>query len=110
MLVVRNRAGCAERDREILCVFFEATNKAKAGQIAAEYSRGTYCRRDEYEIRQDGWKVEDGRVSSQPMAEWYGVTTNAEGRVIGLNLNSKHLASKRRSDIISDLAQQPHSK
>jgi len=44
------------------------------------------------------------------MSEWYGVTTNEEGRVIGLNLDLNDLAGKRRYDAIPELAQQPHSK
>ncbi|CAN0530280.1 unnamed protein product, partial [Laminaria digitata] len=69
-----NRAGTVSRDREILCVLFHATNEAKAGQ------------------RVHGWKVKDGWISSRPMAEWHGVTTNVEGRVIGLNLKNNYLA------------------
>ena len=79
-------------------------NKAKAGQVVVDYLE------NDMEILQDGWKVTDGWGSSQPMAEWYGVTTNAEGRVIGLNLDSNDLAGKRRYDAIPELAQQPHSK
>ena len=69
-------------------------NKAKAGQVVVDYLE------NDMEILQDGWKVTDGWGSSQPMAEWYGVTTNAEGRVIGLNLDSNDLAGKRRYDAI----------
>ncbi|CAN0188219.1 unnamed protein product, partial [Laminaria digitata] len=83
-----NRAGTVSRDREILCVLFDATNKAKAGQRAP----GTWPSLEDEEIREDGWKVKDGWKSSHPMAEWHGVTTNAEGRVIGLNLEKNYLA------------------
>ncbi|CAN0520048.1 unnamed protein product, partial [Laminaria digitata] len=47
----------------------------------------------------DGWKVKDGWKSSQPMADWHGVTTNVEGRVIGLNLEQNHLAGMIQHDI-----------
>ncbi|CAN0522898.1 unnamed protein product, partial [Laminaria digitata] len=80
-----NRAGTVSRDREILCVLFHATNEAKAGERAPT-GRGME------EIRLDGWKVKDGWKSSQPMADWHGVTTNVEGRVIGLNLMGNYLA------------------
>ncbi|CAN0480649.1 unnamed protein product, partial [Laminaria digitata] len=83
-----NRAGTVSRDREILCVLFDATNKAKAGQSAHQ----TPPNWEPEEIREDGWKVKDGWKSSHPMAEWHGVTTNAEGRVIGLNLEKNYLA------------------
>jgi len=79
--------------------------KAKAGQRVPE-NYGT----NRKEILQDGWKVTDGWGSSKPMSEWYGVTTNEEGRVIGLNLDLNDLAGKRRYDAIPELAQQPHSK
>ncbi|CAN0307461.1 unnamed protein product, partial [Laminaria digitata] len=78
--------GTVSRDREILCVLFHATNEAKAGQTA-------YMGEGKWEeIRLDGWKVKDGWISSQPMAEWHGVATNVEGRVIGLNLKGNYLA------------------
>ncbi|CAN0508358.1 unnamed protein product, partial [Laminaria digitata] len=51
------------------------------------------------EIREDGWKVKDGWISSQPMAEWHGVATNVEGRVIGLNLKGNYLAGMIQHDI-----------
>ena len=43
-------------------------------------------------IHLDGWKCKDGCGSSQPMAAWHGVATNAEGRVIGLELDGNRLA------------------
>ncbi|CAN0446158.1 unnamed protein product, partial [Laminaria digitata] len=87
-----NRAGTVSRDREILCVLFHATNEAKAGP--AEYIGEAW-----EEIREDGWKVKNGWISSQPMAEWHGVTTNVEGRVIGLNLEKNFLAGMIQHDI-----------
>ncbi|CAM9880125.1 unnamed protein product, partial [Laminaria digitata] len=90
-----NRAGTVSRDREILCVLFDATNKAKAGQSAP----GTKSRW-QYQIREDGWKFKDGWKSSHPMAEWQGVTTNVEGRVIGLNLMNNYLTGMIQHDII----------
>ena len=84
-------------------MFFGATNKAKAGQRAAW---GVARRR---EIRQDGWRRKDGWLSSKPMAEWHGVTANAEGRVIGLDLGGNDLAGKRRYDMISYRRSWPNS-
>ncbi|CAN0420480.1 unnamed protein product, partial [Laminaria digitata] len=81
-----NRAGTVSRDREILCVLFHATNEAKAGQKALMPNG------EDEEILEDGWKFKDGWKSSHPMAEWHGVTTNAEGRVVGLNLEGNYLA------------------
>ncbi|CAN0459403.1 unnamed protein product, partial [Laminaria digitata] len=46
------------------------------------------------------WKVKDGWKSSQPMADWHGVTTNVEGRVIGLNLENNYLAGMIQHYII----------
>ncbi|CAM9892920.1 unnamed protein product, partial [Laminaria digitata] len=89
-----NRAGTVSRDREILCVLFHATNEAKAGQ-RAPIGWGKV-----EEIREDGWKVKDGWISSRPMAEWQGVTTNVEGRVIGLNLKENYLTGMIQHDII----------
>ncbi|CAN0345150.1 unnamed protein product, partial [Laminaria digitata] len=90
-----NRAGSVSRDREILCVLFHATNEAKAGRKVPR----TPPNWEHEEIREDGWKVKDGWKSSQPMAEWHGVTTNAEGRVIGLNLEKNYLAGMIHHDI-----------
>ncbi|CAN0569717.1 unnamed protein product, partial [Laminaria digitata] len=90
-----NRAGTVSRDREILCVLFDATNKAKAG----ERGHWTPSNPEGEKIREDGWKVKDGWKSSHPMAEWHGVTTNVEGRVIGLNLEKNHLAGMIQHDI-----------
>ena len=75
--------------------------KAKAGQRVPE-NYGTN--------RKEILQVTDGWRSSKPLSEWYGVTTNEEGRVIGLNLDRNDLAGKRRYDAIPELAQQPHSK
>ncbi|CAN0478743.1 unnamed protein product, partial [Laminaria digitata] len=86
--------GTVSRDREILCVLFDATNKAKAGEEAPLPNLDTE------EIREDGWKVKGGWKSSLSMAEWHGVTTNAEGRVIGLNLKENYLAGMIQHDII----------
>ncbi|CAN0310349.1 unnamed protein product, partial [Laminaria digitata] len=43
--------------------------------------------------------VKYGWISSQPMAEWHGVTTNVEGRVIGLNLKYNYLTGMIQHDI-----------
>ncbi|CAN0510329.1 unnamed protein product, partial [Scytosiphon promiscuus] len=40
-------------------------------------------------IRQDGWK------SDRPLGEWYGVTTDANGRVIRLKLSSNDVEGTR---------------
>ncbi|CAN0442300.1 unnamed protein product, partial [Laminaria digitata] len=75
---------------------FDATNKAIAGQKAPPTSTSSL----QYEIiREDGWKVKDGWISSQPMGYWRGVTTNWEGRVIGLNLKANYLAGMIQHDI-----------
>ena len=71
--------------RFCVCVF-NATNNAKAGQTAAAALGGAKV------IHQDGWRRKDGCGSSQPMVAWQGVTTNAEGRVIGLELDGNRLA------------------
>ncbi|CAM9110011.1 unnamed protein product, partial [Laminaria digitata] len=76
-----NRAGSVSRDREILCALFDATNNAKLGQ----YFRGR-------EILQDGWQCKDGWKTARSMGQWYGVTTNVEGRVTGLKLHKNCLA------------------
>ncbi|CAN0371290.1 unnamed protein product, partial [Scytosiphon promiscuus] len=42
---------------------------------------------------QDGWEFKAGWKSGMAMGEWHGVTTNnAEGRVIGLELDENDLA------------------
>ncbi|CAN0532959.1 unnamed protein product, partial [Laminaria digitata] len=55
-------------------------------------------------MREDGWKVKDGWESSHPMAEWHGVTTNVEGRVIGLNLEKNYLAGMIQHDVIYSIS------
>ena len=39
----------------------------------------------------DDWFNNDGWLTSRPLSEWYGVTTSAEGRVVGLNLKENGL-------------------
>lgn len=46
------------------------------------------------EAHQDGWKRKDGWGSCKPIGEWHGVTTNAQGRVIGLELDQNDLAGR----------------
>ncbi|CAN0312223.1 unnamed protein product, partial [Laminaria digitata] len=86
-----NRAGTVSRDREILCVLFDATNKARARQRAPPTAPNW---QDE-----DGWKVKDSWMSSLLMATWHGVTTNVDGRVIGLNLNNNYLTGMIHDNI-----------
>ena len=86
MAIREKETCCGSRDREILRAFFHATDNAKAGQRAAAALGSAKM------IHQDGWKCKDGCGSSQPMAAWHGVTTNAEGRVIGLELDGNRLA------------------
>ncbi|CAN0301991.1 unnamed protein product, partial [Laminaria digitata] len=83
----RNRAGSVSRDRDILCDLFDATN-AKPGQTFSDRYG------EKIAITRDGWKRKDGWKSSRPMGEWQGVTTNEEGRVIGLELHHNDLVGK----------------
>ena len=69
MTIRERKTRCGSRDREILCVFLNATNNAKAGQTAAAALGGAKV------IHLDGWRCKDGCGSSQPMAAWQGVTT-----------------------------------
>ena len=40
------------------------------------------------------WQNNTNWLSDRPLSEWHGVTTDANGRVIGLNLNTNHLVGK----------------
>ena len=95
LLYGMNRAGSVSRDREALCAVFDATDKAKQGQNVEVWRRnsvnGNFERR-EITTLQDGWKRKDGWKSSEPLGQWHGVTTNAEGRVIGLDLHDNDLS------------------
>eukprot|EP00904_Undaria_pinnatifida_P011797 jgi/Undpi1/7748/HiC_scaffold_23.g10221.m1 len=51
------------------------------------------------EAQQDGWRCKDGWKSSLPMGEWHGVTTNAEGRVIALDLHENDLSGEIPSEL-----------
>lgn len=84
LVAVCNRAGSVSRDREILCVFFDATNQVKKRQELASVSGMGI-------VEEVCWKDTNGWKSSEAMEEWYGVTTNAEGRVIGLDLKGNGL-------------------
>ena len=79
-----HRADSVGRDREVLCALLKATDKMKKGQ--------RYGRFRTHEAHQDGWRCKDGWKSSLPMGEWHGVTTNAEGRVIALDLHDNDLS------------------
>ena len=39
----------------------------------------------------DNWRRNDNWCSDLPLSEWYGVTTNDEGRVVGLRLSNNNL-------------------
>ena len=43
----------------------------------------------------DDWKNDDGWLTDRPIGEWYGVTTDAEGYVVGLNLRENGLVADR---------------
>ena len=62
-------SGSAETDREALVAFYNATGGAYWGH-------------------QDNW------LSDAPLGEWYGVTTNDDGRVTWLNLNNNELSGE----------------
>lgn len=85
-MFVLNRAGSVSLDREILCAFFDATNSPE-GQMSRAKSGSVLT-------LQECWKRKGGWKSSKPMEAWHGVTTNAEGRVIGLKLDENNLTGR----------------
>ena len=40
------------------------------------------------------WRNDDGWLSDQPIGEWYGVVTDANGRVVGLRLDGNRLSGE----------------
>ena len=42
----------------------------------------------------ENWQHNDGWLSDQPVGEWYGVVTNANGRVVGLHLDENRLSGE----------------
>ena len=44
-----------------------------------------------YATRGDNWRYHTGWLTGAPLREWYGVTTDSEGRVVDLNLDSNNL-------------------
>lgn len=83
-------AGSVSGDREVLCAFFNCTNNAKKGVRTPVWDRIKGLTSSV--AHQDGWKCKDGWKSSRPMGEWYGVTTNAAGRVVGLDLQDNFIS------------------
>ena len=47
-----------------------------------------------YEMNGDGWADQTGWKTRQPLSEWYGVTTDAAGHVIGLDLTANNLSGQ----------------
>ena len=45
------------------------------------------------------WRNNDGWLSDRPVGEWYGVVTNANGRVIGLRLDGNRLSGEIPSEL-----------
>ena len=62
-------SGSAETDREALVAFYNATDG-------------------------ENWSASDNWLSDAPLGEWYGVTTNDDGRVTTLNLDNNDLSGE----------------
>ena len=71
-------SGSAETDREALVAFYNATN-------------------GENWFRSDNW------LSDAPLGEWYGVTTNDDGRVIALDFNGNGNGNGLSGEIPAEL-------
>ena len=42
----------------------------------------------------DAWHLKTGWCTDAPLSEWYGVSVDEEGRVVGLHLSSNNLVGK----------------
>ncbi|MDE2654100.1 MAG: Ig-like domain-containing protein [Gemmatimonadota bacterium] len=60
---------CALTDREVLTALYEQTNGPS-------------------------WRISDNWLTEAPLADWYGITTDEDGRVVTLNLHSNGLAGR----------------
>ena len=66
-------SGSAETDREALVALYNATGGENAART---------------------WYSSNNWLSDAPLGEWYGVTTNDDGRVTALSLNSNELSGE----------------
>lgn len=108
------RSGSVRRDREILCAFFDATAFASRlvkpewydtpSEPEGSDDEDAICSDDNRSYDGDwremadietGWIRQDGWKSDRPLGEWYGVTTDGNGRVIWLGLSSNDVEGTR---------------
>lgn len=78
----------ASTDRSALLVLYYATN-------------GPPERSDFFWLKKGGWKSRKGWETSRPIGEWHGVTVDAEGRVIKLELEKSNLSGGCRWFVVN---------